>query len=183
MPTSTAHSEVPGGHEAFPPFQRENFASQLVWLSLTFVLLYVLMARIALPRVGAILKARSERIADDLKTAEQFKDQSDAAQAADATQLNDARGRARAILNTAHAEQAAAAEEMRKKLDAQLEQKMEEAEKSIAAARTAAMANVRTIAADATSAIMQQLVGRAPAEKEIAVAVVEAAKNLGYYRA
>jgi F-type H+-transporting ATPase subunit b len=183
MSKSTAHTEVPGGHGVFPPFQKETFSSQLVWLSLTFVLLYVLMAKIALPRVGLILEARSERIADDLKTAKQFKDQSDAAQVTNAMQLNDARSRAQAIVNTTRALQAAAAEDMRKKFDAQLKQKIDEAENSIAEARTAAMANMRTIAADAASAIMEWLVGRAPAEREVVAAVVEAAKNLGYYRA
>lgn len=183
MPTSTVHTEVPGGHSVFPPFERDTFASQLVWLSLSFVLLYVLMAKIALPRIGSILKARGERIADDLKTADRLKDQSDAVQAANATQLNDARTRAEGIVITARALQSAEAESLRKKLDAQFEQKIDEAEKSIADARAAAMANVQTVAADAASAIMQRLAGRAPAKKELVAAVVEAAKNLGCYRA
>src|ERR1700730_1918360 len=183
MRKSTAHTEVAGEHGVFPPFQKETFASQLLWLSLTFVLLYVLMAKIALPRVGVILQARRERIAADLKTAEQVKDQSDAVQTANAMQRNDAHRRAVAIINATHAREAAAAEEMRKKLDAQLKRKIDEAENSIAEARTAAMANMRTIAADAVSAIMERLVGHAPAEREVVAAVVEAAKNLGYYRA
>ena len=87
MPELIAHTEVPGGHSIFPPFQKETFASQLVWLSLTLVLLYVLMAKVALPRVGLILEARRKWIADDLKAAEQLKDQSDAAQVAYENQL------------------------------------------------------------------------------------------------
>src|SRR6185437_16775802 len=82
MAESSAHTEVPAGHSVFPPFQREHFPSQVVWLVLTFVLLYVLMARVALPRIGSILAERSKRIADDLKTAQGFKEQSEAAGAA-----------------------------------------------------------------------------------------------------
>jgi F-type H+-transporting ATPase subunit b len=183
MPTSTAHTEVPGEHGVFPPFQKETFASQLLWLSLTLVLLYVLMAKIALPRVGVILQARREQIAADLKTAEQVKDQSDAVQAANAMQRNDAHSRAVAIINATRAREAAAAEEMRKKLDAQLKQKIDEAENSIAGVRSAAMANIPAMAADAASAIVERLMGRAPAEREVVAAVVEATKKLECYRA
>ena len=44
-------SEHGGG---FPPFQKDTFASQILWLVLVFVALYLLMSRIALPRIGAI---------------------------------------------------------------------------------------------------------------------------------
>ena len=66
--TSTEH--VPAGEHkgGFPPFQSQTFASQLVWLVIAFVLLYVLMAKWALPRVGSIIESRQKRIADDIKT-------------------------------------------------------------------------------------------------------------------
>jgi F-type H+-transporting ATPase subunit b len=68
MAETTAHSEVPAGH-GFPPFQAEHFPSQLVWLTISFVLLYALMSRIALPRIGAILAARNRLVSDDLAAA------------------------------------------------------------------------------------------------------------------
>ena len=80
MAEPTAHTEHPAGHGAFPPFQSEFFPSQLVWLAISFVLLYVLMSRIALPRIGAIMAARSKLIGDDLAAAERLKEQSNAAQ-------------------------------------------------------------------------------------------------------
>ena len=66
MAEPTAHSQAPAGHPAFPPFQAEHFPSQLAWLAVSFVLLYVLMAKVALPRIGAIFGERSKRIGDDL---------------------------------------------------------------------------------------------------------------------
>ena len=66
MAETTAHTQVPaGGKEMFPPFQKETFPSQLFWLALTFIALYVVMARIALPQIGAIFQARRDRISGE----------------------------------------------------------------------------------------------------------------------
>src|SRR6516164_3409840 len=97
MAETTAHTEAPAGHTAFPPFETEYFPSQLVWLTISFVLLYALMSRIALPRIGGIMAARGKVISDDLAAAERLKEQSNAAQVAYEKALADARSRAQAI--------------------------------------------------------------------------------------
>jgi F-type H+-transporting ATPase subunit b len=174
MAEPTAHTEVPGGpggHPAFPPFQRENFASQLVWLSISFVLLYVLMAKIALPRVGGILAARQKHIADDLAAANDFKAKSEAANAAYEKKLADARARAQAIAAETREKQAAEAEATNKRLEAELHQRLAAAEQSIAATRTAAMGHVDAIAVDTASAIVARLIGTTPADHEVRAAV------------
>src|SRR5579884_619539 len=173
MAESSAHTEAPAGHSGFPPFQAEHFPSQLVWLAITFVLLYVLMAKVALPRIGGIIADRSKRIADDLKAAESLKAQSDAAHAAYEKALAEARARAQGIASETHAKHAAEAEAMAKKLEAQLHDRLAAAERSIAATRSAAMGNVRGIAADTTAAIVERLIGKAPAEHEIVAALGE----------
>src|SRR5580693_7736047 len=180
MAEPTAHTEVPGGpggHPAFPPFQRENFASQLVWLTISFVLLYVLMAKVALPRVGGILAARQKHIDDDLAAANAFKAKSEAAHAAYEKALADARARAQAIAAETRDQQAAAAEVTNKRLEAQLHERLAAAEQSIAATRTAAMGHVGAIAKDTASAIVERLIGQAPAEHEVAAALGDAFKR------
>ncbi len=177
MAEPTAHTEAPAGQHAFPPFQSQNFPSQLVWLALTFVLLYALMARVALPRIGAILEARSKRIADDLAAADRFKEQSDAAHAAYEKSLADARARAQAIAAETREKQAAEAEATNKRLEAEFHDKLATAERSIAATRTAAMGNVGAIAADAASAIVERLIGQTPAAHEVAAALGDIIKR------
>jgi F-type H+-transporting ATPase subunit b len=176
MAEPTAHSEAPEEH-AFPPFQAQHFPSQLVWLTLTFVLLYVLMSKVALPRIGAILADRSKRISDHLAEAQRFKDQSDAANAAYEKALADARNRAQAIANATRQKQAAEADEAQKRLEAQLQEKLAAAEQAITATRTSAMGNVRAIAGDAASAIVQRLLGTSPSEQDVAAALGEVAKS------
>src|SRR5438309_10143703 len=78
---SAGSVEVPASEHGagFPPFNSHTFASQLLWLALMFVALYLLMSRVALPRVGLILEARHRHIEADLAEVLRFKDASDAA--------------------------------------------------------------------------------------------------------
>jgi F-type H+-transporting ATPase subunit b len=177
MAAPTATSEVPSGHSGFPPFESENFASQIFWLTLTFVLLYVLMAKVALPRIGSILAERSKRIADEIAAAQRLKERSDAAHVAYETALADARTRAQGIANATRERQAAEAEETNKRLEAELHVRLAAAEKSIAATRNAAMGNVGAIAADTASAIVERLIGKVPTADEVAAALTEAGKS------
>jgi F-type H+-transporting ATPase subunit b len=178
-PEHTASTEHPaqGGHGGFPPFQSQTFASQLVWLAIAFVLLYVLMAKLALPRVGSIIESRQKRIEDDLADASRLKSESDAAVAAYEKALADARNRAQAIANETRERQAAGAEARRKTLENELNTKLADAEKTIAATKQAAMGNVRGIAEDATRAIVERLIGETPNEKAVTAAVADVLKG------
>jgi F-type H+-transporting ATPase subunit b len=177
--SKTAHTGAPSsGHKGpFPPFAGETFVSQLLWLALTFVALYVIMSRIALPRVNAILEARRQRIADDLVEADRLKRETEAAIAAYEKKLADARANAQAIAAKARAELMAKAEERRKATEEQLHQRLQEAEKTIAATKNTAMANVRTIAIEGAAAIVERLIGLVPSEKSVSEAVADALKR------
>ena len=124
MAETTTHTEAPAGHTKFPPFDTEYFPSQLVWLTISFVLLYVLISRIALPRIGGIMAARSKVISDDLAAAEQLKDQSNAVQAAYEKVLADARSRGQAITSVTREQQARETEDQHKRLDTQLHERI-----------------------------------------------------------
>lgn len=171
MAETNQHTEVPAGHRAFPPFEKDTFASQLFWLAITFVLLYVVMSKIALPRVGSIIDARRSRIDGDLASANQLKTSADEAMSAYEKSLVEARSRAQTIGNETRDRLNAEAEKSRKALDEQLNAKLAEAEKTIAATKSSAMTNVRSIATDAASAIVARLIGTAPAETTVASAV------------
>jgi len=178
MAAQKTGTEHPGGGKAdFPPFQKDTFASQLVWLALIFALLYLLMSRIALPRIGGIMDARRQHVEDDLAEARRLKDESDAAIAAYEQALADARARAQALANETREKYAAEAEAARKNLDATLNARLAEAEQAIAARRTAAMANVQDIAIETAATIVERLIGKAPAGSDVAKAVADALKR------
>jgi F-type H+-transporting ATPase subunit b len=160
---TTAHTEADGGHGgAFPPFEADTFASQLVSLLIAFVALYLIVSRIALPRVGSLLDERQNAIEGDLADAQKLKDESDGALKAYESELAAARSRAQAIGTETREKLSAASEAERKTLEGQLSVKLAEAEKTIASTREAAMSNVRGIAAEAAAAIVQRLTGVLP---------------------
>jgi F-type H+-transporting ATPase subunit b len=175
---TNAHTEHPGGGKIpFPPFNKETFASQLVWFVVFFVALYVLIGRFAIPRLGGIIEARRGRIEGDLAEANRLKEQSDAALMAYEKSLAEARNRAQTLANETRDKLNAEAEEARKKLENELNSKLADAEKTIAATKTAAMANVRGIAVDTASAIVQRLIGAAPSGSAVEAAVADALKR------
>ena len=177
MATNT-HTEHPGGGKPqFPPFNKETFASQLVWFVIFFVILYVLIGRFAIPRIGGIIEARRGRIDGDLAEANRLKEQSDAALKSYEKSLADARGRAQALANETRDKLSAEADERRKALEGQLNLKLAEAEKTIATTKTAAMTNVRGIAVDTASAIVERLIGTAPSGAAVEAAVADALKR------
>jgi F-type H+-transporting ATPase subunit b len=168
---TTAHTEADGSGGGFPPFDSSTFASQLVSLAIAFVALYLIVSRIALPRVGGVLDARQGAIEGDLAEAQKLRDASDAALKAYESELAAARSRAQAIGAETREKLNAAAEAERKTLEQRLTLKLADAEKAIAATRSAAMSNVRGIAADAAAAIVRRLTGLAPDGKAVNAAV------------
>lgn len=159
---TTAHTEADGGHKEFPPFEKNTFASQLVSLAIAFVALYLIVSKLALPRVGGVLDARQNKIDGDLAEAQKLKEQSDSAIKAYESELAAARSRAQAIGAENREKLNAQSEAERKTLEERLSQKLADAEKTIASTRAAAMSNVRGIAADTAAAIVQRLTGVAP---------------------
>ena len=168
-----AHTEAEGGQHSgnFPPFDSSTFPSQLVSLVVLFVALYIIVSRVALPRVGAVIDARQSKIEGDLSEAQKLKDESEAALKAYESELVAARSKAQAISSANREKLTAASDAERKTLEDKLAAKLAESEKSIAATRATAMSNVRGIAADAASAIVQRLTGAAPDGKSVEAAV------------
>lgn len=146
----------------FPPFESHTFAAQILWLAIAFGLLYYLMDKVALPRIQAILHDRAERLTSDLDEAQKMKGEADAAGAAYEKSLADARSQAKTIAQQTRDALSAEAEGRRKALEADLHEKMAEAEATIRTGTQAAMANVRGIAGETATAIIERLTGQAP---------------------
>lgn len=164
----------PGEHKSFPPFDSSTFPSQLLWLAITFGLLYYLMAKVALPRIGGILEDRRDRIASDLDLAERLKQESEEAEEAYQKALANARAKAFTIAETAREEAKTAADARRAESETALNQQLAAAETRIGEIKAKALSDVGAIAADATEAIVAALTGATIGRSEVDTAVSEA---------
>jgi F-type H+-transporting ATPase subunit b len=173
----TAHTEAPGGKEAFPPFQRDTFASQLLWLALAFIALYVIMARLALPRIQGIFEQRRAHIGGDLADAQRLKGESEQTMVSYEKELADARAEAQQMADATRERLNAESEGRRKELEAKLHDEIAKAERAIAATKSAAMANVEAIAADAAGAIVERLIGSSPDAATVKAALAAALES------
>ena len=156
---------------AFPPFDPTYFASQLFWFAISFVLLYVLLSRFVLPRIGGAIEERRDRIADNLDAAAEMRDQADETVKAYEKELADARARAQSVAAEAKAEADKEIAEATREADAELDAKLAEGEERIRKMREKALGEVRSIAAGAAASAAEQLAGleisEADAEKAV----------------
>lgn len=172
---ATATTALASG--AFPPFDPTYFLSHIIWLAISFGVLYWLMSKIALPRVGEILAHRSAKIAADLDEAAEIHAKVQAVAKGHEDALAESRRNAQAIAQEAHATSARETEVKRKSTEAELATRLEQAEKTITDRKTAAMSNVEALAAEAAAAIVAKLTGKSPSEAETAAAVGSALRN------
>jgi F-type H+-transporting ATPase subunit b len=166
-----------GGHakSSFPPLDPGTFAPQLVWLALTFGLLYLLLKRVMLPRVGEVIEERGERIKRDLAQADKLRADTEAALANYERALSEARGRANAIAKDMRDKLTGEVDKERAKVEAEIGAKVADAEKRIADTKARALASVGDIASEVAGAIVVRLIGREVSKDEVKRALVQRA--------
>jgi len=159
------------GSSGLPQLNATDFAPQLIWLALSFGLLYLLLARIVLPRIGAVIEKRRERIQRDLDEAERLKIETEKALAAYEDAYAAARAKANEIAKRTHEALAADVEAQRSRVDQQIAAKLAEAEARIGDTKSKAMAHVSEIAAETAEAIVARLLGKEAASSDARRAV------------
>lgn len=173
--TETGHTEAHGGG-VFPPFDASTFGPQLLSLAIVFGLLYLLMSKIALPRVEKILETRRSKHEGDLAEAARLKTESEAALATFEKTLADARASSQKIAGETRDALNVELGGERKKFDTEIAGKLSEADQRIAADRAKAMTNVAAIATDTAEAIIATIVKEKPARSDIEAAVNQSVK-------
>jgi F-type H+-transporting ATPase subunit b len=135
------------------------FAPQLIWLAITFATLYYLMSKVALPRVAEVLEERQERITDDLDKAAALREESSTVMSNYEKALSDARAHAQTVIAQTAQEITTAQTARQSDFAVDLAGKIRAAEDRVTAAKHAALANIRSVAVEATQQVAEKLAG------------------------
>ena len=160
-----------------PQLNPLDWAPQIIWLVITFSILYVLMKRVALPRIGSVIEARHARIAGDIEAADKLRRETQEAIAAYEQALAEAKARAHAIAQEANNKLKDELAAERAAFERDLAARSAEAEKRILQAKTSALKDVNEVASETASEIVRSLIGMAPSKPEVSAAVAAVRKE------
>ncbi len=159
-----------------PQLDPSNYAGQIFWLVISFVALYWVLVRLALPRVADVLEARQDRIDDDLDRAAAAKQEAEKVLAAYEKRLAEGRDEAQGLLRQAAEEMAAEAAKRHESLAAKLAGDVKAAETRILEAKTAAVRSIGEVAAEVAQSAARRLIG-IEVDGKTAGAAVEAVQS------
>ena len=165
-------AESPG----MPQLDFATFPNQIFWLVVALVAIFMVLSRVALPRIAGVLAERSDTISNDIAAAEELKLQAIESEKAYDQALLDARAEAQKIVTAARAEIQVGLDEQSAKADAEISARTAESEARIAEIRAGAAASVEEVARDTTRALVSALGGKADA-KTVAAAVAARMKG------
>jgi F-type H+-transporting ATPase subunit b len=160
-----------------PQLNPLDWAPQLIWLVITFGVLYLLMKWVALPKIGSVIEMRQGRIAGDLEAADKLRRKTQEAIAAYEQALAEAKARAHGIAQEARNRLKDEVAAERTTLERDLSAKSAEAEAQIHQAKVSALKEVNAVASDTAAEIVRRLIGIAPTKPEVSAAVAAARKE------
>jgi F-type H+-transporting ATPase subunit b len=165
------------GSGGMPQLDYHDFAPQLVWLAIAFVALYLVMSRLAVPRIADTLAKRQAKIQGDLDAAEKANEETRALVADYEKRLADAREDARRLTRERGEADSAEAAALFKDLHDRLAKQIDEAEKRIAAQRDDVMAGLEHMARDIGQEVYAKIAGQPADEGALAGKVTAAIKG------
>jgi F-type H+-transporting ATPase subunit b len=160
-----------------PQLNPLDWAPQLIWLVITFGILYLLMKWVALPKIGSVIEMRQGRIAGDLEAADKLRRETQEAIAAYEQALAEAKARAHGIAQEARNKLKDEVAAERAALERDLAAKSAEAEARILEAKVSALKDVNAVASETAAEIVRRLIGIAPAKPEVDLAVAAVRKE------
>lgn len=174
MATGVMAASESGGGAALPQLDIDTFPTQIFWLFVTFILLYLAMSKIAIPRIEYVLEERNNRLAEDLDKAGKLKADAEEVRANYEKALADARGSAQTLIAKTKDEASAENAKAEADADAAAAVQIKEAEARIGDARSEALANVKDVVSEVVGDAVAKLIGVKVTKTDLKKAVASA---------
>lgn len=136
-----------------------TYSSQLFWLLLNFGFVFLVIGRGMVPKVQGTLDRRQQQISDDMAAARAGSARADALEAEWRARENADRARARDIVAQATAAAAKENEARLSEADRVIADRINAADVQLGQSRTAALAQIEAVAADAAAQMAQRVAG------------------------
>ena len=142
-----------------PQLDVSGFPSQIFWLVITFVFLWWLMARVALPKVGLVLEERQKKISDSLDMADDLRKEAASELESYEITISKAHDEARKVINDANQEGTQASADQLAEMRISLTNQIAEVEAEIESVKEKALEDIGQSAREVAISTLDKLVG------------------------
>ena len=160
-----------------PQLDITTFSSQIFWLLVTFISMFLVMWRISVPKISDSLEARQKRIDDNLARAEELKAEAEISLAAYETSLTKARTEAQTTIREANTKLLQETQAREAELAEAMKARIAESEAKIDTAVNEAFSKIADIAEEVVILAVERLTGEVPGADHTGAAVTTAIKT------
>ncbi len=153
---SSANSAESGG---MPQLNPEFWFSQIVWLVLTFGILYIILSKLVLPKISDNLETRKSQILENIETAEKQREESEDKVKQFEKIILSSKVEAKNIFNEARKKVLNDINKKRIALEKDIDEEIATTEKEISKLKNGSEVKIRKIAIETSSELIKQLIG------------------------
>jgi len=173
---NSAQSEESGG---MPQLNPEFWVSQIVWLILTFGILYILLSKLILPKISDNLESRKSQILENIEIAETQREESEKKRKEFEKIILESKLEAKNYFNEARQKILDDINKKRISLEKDIDEEINAAEQEVNNLKTTSSEKIKNIAAETSSELIKQLIGEEANSSSISAIVEEQSRKSG----
>ena len=174
LTTSLAEGAESSG---MPQLDPEFWISQIFWLIISFGMLFIILSKLVLPKIGENLETRKSQISENIEAAEKGKEESENKIKEYEKIILDSRNEAKNYFNKAREKILKDIEKKRKTLENEVNEEINKTEMEISELINSSQEKISKIASETSSDLIKQLIGVEINKSSIAAIVEDISKK------
>ena len=166
-----------GSEEGMPQLNPEFWISQIFWLIIIFISLYLIIGKIFLPKITYSIENRKSRVVNDLDEAQKLKDNAEKKLKEYNEIIEKSKREAKKIIDDSKKKLDKDIESKKQKFNTEIEKEIEATEKEIKNLKKSSISNINSIAAEISAEVIKQIIGSEVNKSSTNAIVNEIVKN------